>query len=122
MARQASSKSDSDSSSSATIGFDTDLHSFGIRHSDFVISSAWVQHFIHHLVPQTALRDSAILHREASPQVVREAKNNMAGFVLANGSMSANQSGEGEIRSFMTSRKPVSFCRRGQAIILEVAA
>ena len=36
---------------------------------------AWVQHFLHHLSPQ-----------------------GMAGFVLANGSMSSNQSGEGEIR------------------------
>jgi type I restriction enzyme M protein len=36
---------------------------------------AWVQHFIHHL-----------------------ASNGYAGFVLANGSMSSNQSGEGEIR------------------------
>jgi type I restriction enzyme M protein len=36
---------------------------------------AWVQHFIHHLAP-----------------------NGTAGFVLANGSMSSNQSGEGEIR------------------------
>ena len=36
---------------------------------------AWVQHFIHHLAP-----------------------NGMAGFVLANGSMSSGQSGEGEIR------------------------
>ena len=36
---------------------------------------AWVQHFIHHLAP-----------------------NGQAGFVLANGSMSSNQSGEGEIR------------------------
>jgi type I restriction enzyme M protein len=36
---------------------------------------AWVQHFIHHLAP-----------------------HGMAGFVLANGSMSSNQSGEGEIR------------------------
>ena len=36
---------------------------------------AWVQHFIHHLAPQ-----------------------GMAGFVLANGSMSSNQSGEGDIR------------------------
>ena len=35
----------------------------------------WVQHFIHHLAP-----------------------NGIAGFVLANGSMSSNQSGEGEIR------------------------
>lgn len=35
---------------------------------------AWVQHFIHHLAP-----------------------TGMAGFVLANGSMSSNQSGEGEI-------------------------
>ncbi|MDQ2996784.1 MAG: SAM-dependent methyltransferase, partial [Chloroflexota bacterium] len=36
---------------------------------------AWVQHFIHHLAPQ-----------------------GLAGFVLANGSMSSNMSGEGEIR------------------------
>ena len=36
---------------------------------------AWVQHFIHHLAPR-----------------------GLAGFVLANGSMSSNQSGEGEIR------------------------
>jgi len=36
---------------------------------------AWVQHFIHHLAPI-----------------------GIAGFVLANGSMSSNQSGEGEIR------------------------
>jgi type I restriction enzyme M protein len=36
---------------------------------------AWVQHFIHHLAP-----------------------SGIAGFVLANGSMSSNQSGEGEIR------------------------
>lgn len=36
---------------------------------------AWVQHFIHHLAP-----------------------NGIAGFVLANGSMSSNSSGEGEIR------------------------
>lgn len=36
---------------------------------------AWVQHFIHHLAP-----------------------NGIAGFVLANGSMSSAQSGEGEIR------------------------
>ncbi len=36
---------------------------------------AWVQHFIHHVAPA-----------------------GMAGFVLANGSMSSNQSGEGDIR------------------------
>jgi type I restriction enzyme M protein len=36
---------------------------------------AWVQHFVHHLAP-----------------------TGLAGFVLANGSMSASQSGEGEIR------------------------
>src|SRR2546428_5034286 len=36
---------------------------------------AWVQHFIHHLAP-----------------------TGLSGFVLANGSMSSNQSGEGEIR------------------------
>jgi len=39
---------------------------------------AWVQHFIHHLSPK-----------------------GMAGFVLANGSMSSNQSGEGDIRKAM---------------------
>jgi|GEM_PF-1862553 len=38
-------------------------------------SFAWVQHFIHHLAP-----------------------HGMAGFVLDNGSMSSNQSGEGDIR------------------------
>ncbi|OPZ84068.1 MAG: Type I restriction enzyme EcoKI M protein [bacterium ADurb.Bin429] len=37
---------------------------------------AWVQHFVHHLAP-----------------------NGVAGFVLANGSLSSNQSGEGEIRA-----------------------
>jgi type I restriction enzyme M protein len=37
---------------------------------------AWVQHFLHHLAP-----------------------TGLAGFVLANGSMSSNQSGEGEIRN-----------------------
>jgi type I restriction enzyme M protein len=36
---------------------------------------AWIQHFIHHLAPA-----------------------GVAGFVLANGSMSSNQSGEGDIR------------------------
>ncbi|QDU87952.1 Type I restriction enzyme EcoKI M protein [Pirellulimonas nuda] len=41
---------------------------------------AWVQHFIHHLAPASARGGG------------------MAGFVLANGSMSSNQSGEGEIR------------------------
>jgi type I restriction enzyme M protein len=39
---------------------------------------AWVQHIIHHLAP-----------------------TGIAGFVLANGSMSSNQSGEGEIRKNM---------------------
>ena len=39
---------------------------------------AWVQHFIHHLAP-----------------------DGQAGFVLANGSMSSNQSGEGDIRRAM---------------------
>src|SRR5438445_5875541 len=42
---------------------------------------AWVQHFIHRLAP-------------GGPGT----SGGMAGFVLANGSMSSNQSGEGEIR------------------------
>ena len=80
----------------------------------------------------TALRRSAFLQSEASPQVVSEAKDNMAGVdfvclrcapaVLANGSMSSNQSGEGDIRSLITSRKPVSFRMRNQTTNLEVAA
>jgi len=44
-------------------------------HPDLKANYAWVQHFIHHLAP-----------------------TGLAGFVLANGSMSSNQSGEGEIR------------------------
>jgi len=60
-------------------------HLFDIRNSAFGIrpvppkgnaNFAWVQHFIHHLAPQTARRDSAFLQSEASPQVVREAKDN----------------------------------------------
>jgi hypothetical protein len=54
--------------------------------------------------PKTALRDSAFLRREASPQVVSEAKDNMVGFALANGSMSSNQSGDCPARS--ASSKP----------------
>ncbi|MCB1234691.1 MAG: N-6 DNA methylase [Verrucomicrobiae bacterium] len=75
---------------------------------DSIANFAWVQHFIHHLAPQTAPRDRAFLQSEASPRVVSEAKDNMAGVdfvclrcapaVLANGSMSSNQSGEGDIR------------------------
>ena len=50
------------------------VHQFGVPPKDSA-NFAWVQHFIHHLAPQ-----------------------GMAGFVLANGSMSSNQSGEGDIR------------------------
>ncbi len=39
---------------------------------------AWIQHFVHHLAP-----------------------NGIAGFVMANGSMSSNSSGEGDIRKAM---------------------
>ena len=75
---------------------------------------AWVQHFIHHLAPQTAMRDSALHQRKASPQVVSEAKDNMAGFVLANGSMSSNQSGDCPARSasFKPKAKPQSLPRQ----------
>ena len=51
-----------------------DVHQFGVPPKGNA-NFAWVQHFIHHLAPQ-----------------------GMAGFVLANGSMSSNQSGEGDIR------------------------
>jgi type I restriction enzyme M protein len=52
---------------------------------------AWVQHFIHHLAPQ-----------------------GMAGFVLANGSMSSNQSGDCPARSAtkMPKAKPQSLPRQ----------
>ena len=124
MARKASSKPDSGSSSTATLGFEADSHSFEIRHSAFVICSAWVQHFIHHLAPQPALRDSAIHQCEVSPQVVSEPKDNMAGVdfvclrfasaVLANGSMSSNQSGDCPARSASSKpkAKPLSLPRQ----------
>ena len=44
---------------------------------------AWVQHIVHHLAPA-----------------------GVAGFVLANGSMSSNQSGEGEIRKSIDRGRP----------------
>ena len=47
--------------------------------------------------PMTAGRHSANTKTEGKPQVVSEAKDNIAGFVIANGSMSSNQSGEGDI-------------------------
>ena len=47
MARQASSKPDSGSSSTANIGFEADSHSFEIRHSAFVISSALPSQFFY---------------------------------------------------------------------------
>jgi hypothetical protein len=61
------------------------------------------------LAPYNALRCSALLQSEASPQVVSAAKDNMAGVdfvclscasaVLANGSVSSNQSGDCPARS-----------------------
>ena len=48
---------------------------FGVPPAGNASNFAWVQHFLHHLSP-----------------------TGKAGFVLANGSMSSNQSGEGEIR------------------------
>jgi type I restriction enzyme M protein len=84
------------------------VHQFGVPPKGNA-NFAWVQHFIHHLAPQTALSGSAFLQSEASPQVMSEAKNNMAGIdsvclrfapaVLANGSMSSNQSGDCPARS-----------------------
>lgn len=53
-------------------------------------------------IEATAMRDGVFSQSEASPQVVSEAKDNMAGFVLADGSMSSNQSGEGDIRRAIT--------------------
>ena len=69
---------------------------------------AWVQHFISHLAP-----------------------TGIAGFVLANGSMSTNQSGEGEIRKAIieadlvdamvaSSFTPSSCCSRSVAVSLRI--
>jgi type I restriction enzyme M protein len=80
------------------------VHQFGVPPKGNA-NFAWVQHFIHHLAPQTAQRDSAFLQSKASPQVVSEAKDNMAGFVLANGSMSSNQSGDCPARSAIKTPK-----------------
>ncbi|GAA5483326.1 hypothetical protein [Haloferula sargassicola] len=41
-----------------------------------IANFAWVQHFIHHLAPQTAQRACAFQQSEASPQVVSVAKDN----------------------------------------------
>lgn len=88
-------------------------------------SFAWGQHFIHcirhslgeggHLVPQIALRDIAFLQREATPQVVSAAKDNMVGVdcvslrfapaVLAKGRMPSSQSGDCPARSASSSPK-----------------
>ena len=95
MARKASSKPES-SNSTATIGFEAQnggqssgarstakansqdessgVHQFGVQPKGNA-NFRWVQHLIHHL-----------------------ATHGMAGFVLANGSMSSNRSGEGDIR------------------------
>ena len=53
------------------------VHQFGVPPKGNA-NFAWVQHFIHHLAPQ-----------------------GIAGFILASGSMSSNQSGEGEIRPML---------------------
>jgi type I restriction-modification system DNA methylase subunit len=95
MARKASSKPES-SNPTATIGFEAQnggqsrgarstakansqdessgVHQFGVQPKGNA-NFRWVQHLIHHL-----------------------ATHGMAGFVLANGSMSSNRSGEGDIR------------------------
>lgn len=56
---------------------------------------AWVQHFIHHLAP------GAVAGKRSSGKrgdITSPPPGGFAGFVLANGSMSSNQSGEGDIR------------------------
>ncbi|MDH4455237.1 MAG: hypothetical protein QE570_18875 [Verrucomicrobiota bacterium] len=62
----------------ALTGFERDFRPFAPRHAEFVIPSASWQHVIHRLAPHTAMLDSAISQRKASPQVVSQAKNNMA--------------------------------------------
>ena len=59
---------------------------------------AWVQHMVHHLTP-----------------------GGVAGFVLANGSMSSSQSGEGEIRKSLIEADLVGLhgCAAGTALLLD---
>jgi len=54
MARKASSKPDSDSPSTATIGFEADSCGFGILHSSFIISPASGRAYISLFEPNTA--------------------------------------------------------------------
>lgn len=79
------------------------VHQFGVLPKGNA-NFTWVQHFIQHLAPQTGGRDSAFLQSKGSLQVVSKAKDNMSGFVLANGSMSSNQAGDYPVRS--ASSKP----------------
>ena len=58
---------------------------------------AWVQHFLHHLAPR-----------------------GIAGFVLANGSMSSNQSGEGEIRKNIVEVQPGGLHHRPAGAVVQV--
>ncbi len=61
-----------------TNGFEGDSCPFSTRHAEFVIPSATWKHVTHRHTPQTALRDSAISQRKATPQVLSAAKDNMA--------------------------------------------
>jgi hypothetical protein len=81
MSLQVSSQPDSGSSRTATIVFETWSDWLAVKISDFVILPFRVQHFILHLAPQSMVR-----------------------FVLANGSMFSNQSGDCPARS--ASSKP----------------
>ena len=63
-----------------------DVHQFGVPPKGNA-NFSWVLHFIHHLAPQ-----------------------GMAGFVLANGSMSSNQAGEGDIRRALPGQFFYSTC------------
>ncbi|MCS7468519.1 type I restriction-modification system subunit M [Stieleria sp. ICT_E10.1] len=56
---------------------------------------AWVQHFIHHLAPGA---EAGKRTGGKNTEVTSVNPGGFAGFVLANGSMSSNQSGEGDIR------------------------
>jgi len=98
MAQKELNKPNLGSSSTVPMGFDTDSHALGIRHSVFGFCP---------VLPKPARRDSANLSSEGSPQVVSEARDNMAGFVHAYGPAVAgysNHSGDCPARSAM--KKP----------------
>jgi type I restriction enzyme M protein len=59
---------------------------------------AWIQHFIHHMAECTTALPSRREGKDGSGEPSYKGPGGVAGFVMANGSLSSNSGGEGEIR------------------------